>query len=134
MVTGSIAVDPETDFNTSLKRGPPLGTWFAFTPLACATCSTLAPGSKVSSTIRRFSTKAWRLRGRRSPTNPSERIMPDSHPTLDYMPEGITTRLPCILGWSDPFAFCKLLINMVGTTGFEPATSSVSRDDRQCFQ
>ena len=27
----------------------------------------------------------------------------------------------------EPFALSKLLINMVGTTGLEPATSSVSR-------
>jgi hypothetical protein len=27
---------------------------------------------------------------------------------------------------------CKLLINMVGTTGFEPATSSVSRNGANC--
>jgi hypothetical protein len=32
-----------------------LNTWFAFTPCARATRATLAPGSKVSSAIRRFS-------------------------------------------------------------------------------
>ena len=95
MVTGSNAVDPETDSTNSPRSNARrhLKTWFAFTPLACATCATLAPGSNVSSTIRRFSDKARRLRGRRSATNPSERIMTHRRLNLDYMPEGITTRL-----------------------------------------
>jgi hypothetical protein len=81
MVTGSNEVDPETESTNSPRSNARrhLKTWFAFTPLACATCATLAPGSNVSSTIRRFSAKACRLRGRRSPSNPSERIMTHRH-------------------------------------------------------
>jgi hypothetical protein len=45
-----------------------LNTWFAFTPSACATRATLAHGSNVDSTIRRFSAVVRRIRGpRRAP-------------------------------------------------------------------
>jgi hypothetical protein len=49
-----------------------LNTWFAFTPCALATSATLAPGSNVSSTIRRFSATDRHRRTRRSVPNPSD--------------------------------------------------------------
>ena len=49
-----------------------LNTWFAFTPCARATRATLAPGSKVSSAIRRFSdTVRHRRTGRGEPISRS---------------------------------------------------------------
>ena len=45
-----------------------LNTWFAFTPCARATSATLAPGSKVSSAIRRFSDTVRHRRDRPSST------------------------------------------------------------------
>ncbi len=49
-------------------------TWFAFTPSACATRATLAPGSSVSSTIRRFSSTDHRLR----PIHQASTVKPQS--------------------------------------------------------
>ena len=45
---------------------------------ALATSATFAPGSNVSSTIRRFSATARHLRTRRSAPNPSARTMTQS--------------------------------------------------------
>ncbi len=94
-VTGSKAVVPETGSTNSprskARRQP--NTWFAFTPFARATCATLVPGWNVNSTMRRFSDVACRLRGRLSRTTPTESTMAHGRPTLDYAPEGKTTRL-----------------------------------------
>jgi hypothetical protein len=56
-ITGSIAVAGEAGSASSplRKARRHANTWFAFTPCARATNATLAPGSNVSSTIRRFS-------------------------------------------------------------------------------
>ena len=94
-VTGSNAEDLEE----SSANSPPsnarryLNTWFAFTPLTCATCETLAPGCKVNSTMRRFSDNECRLRGRRSSTTLPGSAMIHRRQMRDYAPEGITTSL-----------------------------------------
>jgi hypothetical protein len=41
---------PGSTNSPCLKARRQLNTWFAFTPLANATCATLAPGSKLCST------------------------------------------------------------------------------------
>ena len=52
-----------------------LKTWFAFTPLARATTDTLAPGSNVSSAIRRFSDNVRQRRIGRPETSSSATTM-----------------------------------------------------------
>jgi len=59
-----------------LKARRHANTWFAFTPCARATNATMALGSIVSSTIRRFSATERNLRTRRS--DPSACIMTTS--------------------------------------------------------
>jgi hypothetical protein len=56
-VTGSKPVDatPGSDSSPRSKARRHLNTRFSFTPCALATSATLAPGTNVSSTIRRFS-------------------------------------------------------------------------------
>jgi hypothetical protein len=73
-VTGSKPVDaaPGSDSSPRSKARRHLNTWFAFTPCALATSATLAPGSSVSSTIRRFSATDRHLRTRRSAPDPSD--------------------------------------------------------------
>jgi hypothetical protein len=72
-VTGSKAVDVTlgSDSSPRSKARRHLNTWFAFTPCVLATSATLAPGSNVSSTIRRFSDTDLHRRTRRSDTDPS---------------------------------------------------------------
>src|ERR1019366_6195871 len=73
-VTGRSAVDAVADSFSSPRFSARrhLNTWFAFTPCARATSATLAPGSNVSSAIRRFSdTVRQRRTGRTDPTSPA---------------------------------------------------------------
>src|ERR1039458_5916950 len=76
-VTGSKAVDAAAGSTSSplSKARRHLNTWLAFTPLARATNATLAPGSNVNSTIRRFSATDRHLRTRRSATAISDCTM-----------------------------------------------------------
>ena len=79
-VTGSNAVDAwagSTSSPLSSARRH-LNTWFAFTPLARATSATLAPGSNVNATIRRFSATDRHRRIRRSATPISDCTMTTS--------------------------------------------------------
>jgi hypothetical protein len=57
ITTGSKAVESRADSTNSprLKARRHANTWFAFTPLISATFATLAPDSRLCSTIRRFS-------------------------------------------------------------------------------
>ena len=73
-VTGSNAGDVSAGSASSPRFSARrhLNTWFAFTPCARATSATLAPGSNVSSAIRRFSdTVRQRRTGRTDPTSPA---------------------------------------------------------------
>jgi len=67
-VTGSKAVAEAAGSANSplLNARRHANTWLAFTPCARATNATLAPGSNVSSTMRRFSATERHLRTRRS--------------------------------------------------------------------
>src|ERR1039458_5193020 len=85
-VTGSNAVDATAGSTSSPLSNARrhLNTWLAFTPLARATSATLAPGSNVNSTIRRFSATERHLRSRRTvPTSSESTMTPssDSCPT-----------------------------------------------------
>ena len=66
-MTGRSAVDAAAGSLSSPRFSARrhLNTWFAFTPCARATSATLAPGSNVSSAIRRFSDSVRQRRGRR---------------------------------------------------------------------
>ena len=59
----------DSDISPRAKARRHLNTWFAFTPCALATSATLAPGSNVSSTIRRFSATDLHPSTRRSATD-----------------------------------------------------------------
>jgi len=70
-VTGSKAVAGEACSANSplLKARRHANTWLAFTPCARATNATLAPGSNVNSTMRRFSETERNRRARPSATS-----------------------------------------------------------------
>lgn len=63
-------------------------TWLAFTPSACATRATLAPGNNVGSTIRRLSSTDHRLRpiGQASTMKPDPRQRGTSHAYARFDP------------------------------------------------
>jgi hypothetical protein len=61
-----------SDSSPRSKARRHLKTWFAFTPCDLATSATLAPGSNVSATIRRFSATDRHLRARCSAPDPSD--------------------------------------------------------------
>ena len=72
-----------------------LNTWFAFTPWACATWATLAPGFSVNCTIWSFSEIDRKRRTRRPVLNPTASGMSRSS-VLHYHSryKGLGVRLP----------------------------------------